>query len=71
VHKKLKVAIAAAIAAAAVANYFVIQAVLMIPCDSQESCSQRLAGLLIVAGSDIFTIVIVVSELGKRGHHKG
>ncbi len=70
-RKRSKIAVAAAIAAAAVANYFVIQAVLAIPCDSQEMCNQRLAGLLIVAGSDVFAIVIAVSELGKKRYHKG
>lgn len=65
-RRRSKAAVAVAIAIAAVVNYLVVQAVLAIPCDSQETCSQRTAGVFIVAGSDIFALVIVVSELGKR-----
>jgi hypothetical protein len=64
VRKPSKIAIVVIIAA--VVNYFVIQAVLAIPCDSQASCNQRLAGLFIVAGSDVFATVIAASELGKK-----
>ncbi len=59
-------AIVVALVAGAVVNYFVVQAVLAISCDSQEICAQRLAGLFIVAGSGISALVIVFSELGKR-----
>lgn len=55
-----------AIAIAAVVNYFALQAIMTMPCDTAETCNQRNAGILVVATSDVFAVVMVVSEMAKK-----
>jgi hypothetical protein len=59
-------AIVIAIAIAAVVHYFALQAIMAMPCDAAETCNQRNAGVLVVAISDVFAAVMVVSEMAKK-----
>lgn len=59
-------AIVIALAIAIVVNYFALQAIMVMPCDTAETCNQRNAGVLVVATSDVFAVVMVVSELAKK-----
>ncbi|MEM2140619.1 hypothetical protein [Nitrososphaera sp.] len=59
-------AIVIAVAVAAIVNYFALQAIMAMPCDSAASCNQRNGGLLVVVTSDVFASVMVVSELAKK-----
>lgn len=59
-------AIVIAVAIAAVVNYFVLQAIMAMPCDTAETCNQRNGGVLVVVTSDVFAAVLVVSELAKK-----
>lgn len=59
-------AILIGIAAAAAVNYLVAQAIADMPCADSASCIQRIGGALILATGDIFTAIIVVSELAKK-----
>ncbi|HEX6067601.1 MAG TPA: hypothetical protein VFZ05_02265 [Nitrososphaera sp.] len=52
-------AIIIAVAIAVVVNYFALQAIMAMPCDTAETCNQRNAGVLVVA-TDVFAAVIVV-----------
>jgi len=55
-----------AVAIAVVVNYFALQAIMAMPCNAAETCNQRNAGVLVVATSDVFATVMVVSELAKK-----
>lgn len=59
-------AIVIAIGIAGVINYFALQAIMAMPCNSAPTCNQRNGGLLVVVTSDIFASVMVVSELAKK-----
>lgn len=60
------VATAIAVAIAAVVNYFLLQAIMAMPCDTAETCNQRNAGVLVVVTSDVFAAVMVITELAKK-----